>query len=458
MNAKYLDDKLKILLVMPAIRKTKSMYDKLLMKLTLWKPLTLHQIAACSRGNIKIVDENYEKIEYSKEYDLVGISTFTSTAPRAYKIADKFREIGTKVILGGYHPTALPEEAKMHADSVVIGNAEGIWENVLKDVAKNNLKPFYISPPLNENKIPSPVRRKKSFIAGIEATRGCPYRCKFCSISNSPIGFRYTKKPIEQVIKEIESVGKNFIFYDSSLTIDISYTKELFRRLIPLNKRFACFGNVNALTRNDELLKMAQQAGCVAWAVGMEAVSQETLDAIGKRNDAKRYKEMVKKVKDYGMSVIASLVFGFDNEDASVFENTLDRLYEIGVDSIGVNILTPFPGTPLFDEFNSEGRIITYDWEKYDLYHVVYMPKRMSVEELYYGTRWIANQFFSFRNIFKKFFDDELPTIPKFSLLYHLITSRMVYMNEFNVKDQIKVRNELYHNSKYREKEIFTTQ
>ncbi len=427
MSVKNLDD-LKLLIVIPAIRKARGFFDRIVTKATLWKPITAYQIASLSkRCKIKIIDENYEKIKYSSNFDLVAISAFTATAFRAYEIADEFMKRGVKVVLGGYHPSALPLEAKQHADAVVIGNAESIWNKVLENAAKDDLKPFYFSPPLKS--IASPAARK-GFMVGIEATRGCPYRCKFCSISNSHIGCNYVKKPIDRVIKEIKMAGKYFIFYDSSLTIDMKYTKELFRRLIHLNKKFACFGNINMLAADEELLRLASEAGCVAWAVGMETFSQDALTEVGKKNDLRKYKRAVSLVKDYGMNVIASLVFGFDNDDASVFSNTLERLYELGVDSIGVNILTPFPGTPLFEKLNNEHRILTYDWEKYDLYHVVYMPKRMSPWELLDGTKWIAEKFFSYRNIFDKFFKKS-GIISKFSLLYHMIGSRLVYSGAF---------------------------
>ena len=420
-------DDLRLLIVIPAIRKARGFFDRIVMKATLWKPITAYQIASLSKGwKIKIIDENYERIKYD-DFDLVAVSTFTSTAFRAYEIADEFMKRGIKVVLGGYHPTALPMEAKQHADAVVIGNAEGIWNKVLDDAAKDDLKPFYFSPPLKSIASPIPM---KGFIVGIEATRGCPYRCKFCSISNSQIGYRYVKKSVERVIEEIKMAGKYFIFYDSSLTINVNYTKELFRRLKHLNKKFACFGNVNMLASDDELLRLAAEAGCVAWAIGMETFSERALIEAGKKNDLRKYKEAVNHVKDYGMNVIASLVFGFDNDDVSVFSNTLEKLYEIDVDSIGVNILTPFPGTPLFEKLNNEHRILTYDWEKYDLYHVVYIPKRMSPWELLYGTKWVAEQFFSYHNIIDKFFKKSR-IISKFALLYHMIGSRFVYSGAF---------------------------
>ncbi|MCD6473877.1 MAG: radical SAM protein [Thermoplasmata archaeon] len=298
---------MKILIVIPAIKKKRSTYDLLLMRLTMWQSLTAYQIAAlCKNSHVEIVDENYKKLKFDDNYDVVAISAFTATAPRAYEIADKFRNLGTKVVLGGYHPTALPEEAKQHADAVVIGNAEGIWNEVMKDASNGKLKPFYFSPP---SFLASPLfnGRRKGMIKGIEATRGCPYRCKFCSISNSAIWEKYMEKPLEQVIEEIEKAGKYFVFYDSSLTIDIPYTKSLFKAMASLNKKFACFGNINVLARDEELLSLAREAGCITWAVGMESISEDALREAKKKNDTRKYRKAVELIHEHGMAVITSL-------------------------------------------------------------------------------------------------------------------------------------------------------
>ncbi len=247
------------------------------------------------------------------------------------------------------------------------------------------------------------------------------------------IGCKFRKKPIERVIKEIESLKcKGFVFYDSSLTLDVNYTKELFRRLRALDKKFACFGNTNILAKDDELLKLAYEAGCVAWAVGFETISQNTIKDIGKKsNRVEEYARVIRKVNDYGMALIGSFVFGFDNDTKDVFDATLDMLYKWNIDSIGINILTPFPGTPLFNRLDKENRILTKDWSKYDLYHVVHKPKKLTHDEIYDGINKLIKNFFSFSNIAKKILGKKFDLVTRASISYHLITSRIVYKTCF---------------------------
>ncbi len=430
---------MKILLIQPAIKSKACLYEKLMMRFTLWSPLTLGQIAAITgkEHTVIIVDENYENINYNGKYDLVGVSAFTSTAPRAYKIADAFRDRDIPVVLGGYHPSVLPEEAKQHADTVVIGEAEGVWKSLLEDIEKDNLQPFYISYPVDAELIPPPLGSKNySFLPfrGIEATRGCPYKCNFCAISNSPLGYKFRMKPIEKVIKEIESLTcRGFIFYDSSMTVNTAYTKSLFKKMRGLGKKFACFGNVDVLGKDEELLKLASDAGCLAWATGFESVSQDTVNTIGKKsNKVTEYSKIIKKINDYGMVTIGSFIFGFDTDGPDVFDVTLDMVYDCGVDSIGANILTPFPGTPLFDKLEKENRILTRDWLKYNLYNVVFKPKLLSPSELYEGTYRVLKEFFSFSRIMKKILGNKnFSFITSKALSLHLITSRIIYKSTF---------------------------
>ena len=371
--------------------------------------LALQVIASLtpSKHIVETVDEPYETIDFNKKYDLVGISCMSYGVNRGYQIADEFRKRKIKVVLGGCHPSAMPYEAKQHADSVVIGEAELTWPQLLEDLENGELKSFYYQKkPVDPELIP-PARRDitkiRSRFAGIEASRGCPICCDFCSISNKPGGKKFRPRPIENVIEEIKSIEQKFLFfYSPSMTIDPEYTKSLFDEMIGLNKKFSCDGNVNVLARDEKLLKTAKKAGCVGWTVGFESVSQKTIENIGKKsNKIEDYKTVVKNIYGNGMVLRGGFIFGFDEDTLDTFDETLDFVYNLELNTLSTGILTPYPGTPLFDRLESEGRILTRDWSKYTSHHVVFQPKNMSPDQLYNETVRVIREFNSFGNNLK---------------------------------------------------------
>lgn len=371
------------------------------------KPLTLPILAALTpkKHSVKIIEGMYSDIDFDGNYSLIGITCTTRYAPAAYEIADGFRRRGVTVVLGGWHPSALPEEAKQHADSVVIGEAEETWPQLLKDFDKERLKPFYkqeklvdpllIPHPLNIYRDGSPL--------GVQATRGCPYGCEFCSITNMKFRNIFRMRPINSVIEEIKDMPRAFNFHDNSLTIDLDYTKQLFREMKGLNKKFSGFGNINLLGNDDEFLKLASEAGCISWLIGFESVSQKSLDAVGKTaNKVREYKKSVKKIHDYGMSILGSFVIGFDHDSPDIFDNTMEMVNRCEIDAPDAMILTPLPGTPLFDRLEKEKRILTRDWSKYNFENVVFQPKQMSAEELLNGVKGLYKEYYSSFKITKR--------------------------------------------------------
>jgi len=353
------------------------------------KSLTFQILAALTPdGNqIEYVEGSHPEINYNNDYDIVGISASTKNILLAYEIADRFRQKGIKVVIGGWHASALPEEAKQHADSVVIGEAEETWPQLLSDVENNNLKPFYIlTKPVNPNIIPNPkiAILPKGTRTSVQATRGCVYECEFCSIVNMKFRKKFRMRSIDAVIQDIKSLSnRGFFFVDNSLTINPEYTKDLFRQMIPLNKKFYAYGNINTLGKDEELLKIAGEAGCLTWYIGFESIFQETINNCNKRsNKVENYKKTIKKIHDYGMNIMGSFIFGFDSDYLDVFNKTDEFIRKNNVDIPLLRILTPFPGTPIYERLNNEGRILTKDWSKYDLYNVVFQPKHLTVKEL----------------------------------------------------------------------------
>ena len=352
------------------------------------KPMAFSILAALTpeKHSIEVIEGDITDIDFEKDYDLVGITSITSNALLSYKIADEFRNHNVPVVLGGYHPSALPEEAKEHADAVVVGESEETWPKLLRDFENKKLRPFY-----NQQRIVNPENipkqkdvYKKGTGIGIQASRGCPNRCEFCSISNMKFGNIFRKRPIDSVIEDINrSKGKLFVFQDNSLTIDTNYTKKLFRKLIGINKKFFAYGNIGILGKDDELLRLASEAGCLGWMIGFESVCQKSIDSIGKRtNVVSEYIPAIKKIHNHGMLIQASFVLGFDFDKKDIFSKTEEfvRKSEVGI-PFGL-ILTPYPGTKLYDRLDNEKRILTKDWDKYNGSTAVFKPANMTAEYL----------------------------------------------------------------------------
>ena len=347
----------------------------------------------------KVLKAN-EKINFDEDFDAVLINFKTSAAPGAYKTADKFKKKGVKVILAGQHTSALPKEAETHADSIILGVAEKIWPKVVEDLEKGKLKPKYDSTkikdfPLLPSTADLMIDSDFKIVAPIEATRGCPEKCAFCQYSNAPDGSTFYTRPIEDVIKEIKSLPQKILYFkDLSLTIKPSYTKELFKNMKGLKKKFLCHGNINVLARDEELVRLSHEAGCIEWIIGFESFSQNTLNNIQKSsNKVKDYQKAVEMMHKYKISVNGTFVFGFDEDTPDVFKATAENIYNLGLDSAIFAVLTPYPGTPLFNKLKKEGRILTYDWFEYNRKNIVFQPKNMTIEELENGYKQLTKQF-----------------------------------------------------------------
>lgn len=389
-----------------------SFFEKLFNKMNMFTPSLTFQVLATvipEEHHIKIVDEHCEKINYNGSYDIVCITTMTHDALRAYEIAHIFRQKGKKVILGGIHASVCPKEAKKHADSVVIGEADEFFPQILEDFDNGHLKAFYQQDnPTDADRIPTPKRNitnRLKLETGVECSRGCPYRCKYCCVGNIPWGKSYRKRPIERVIKEIKTIPQNLIvIYSSSLTIDFNYSKNLFKSLKNVNKKFICLGNTNILEQNEELLRLSKEAGCVQWNIGFESVSQKSLNEVNKNtNKVENYYKIIEKIHDHGMNVHGFFMFGFDNDSKEIFKKTFDFIKKSKIDSADFSILTPFPGTPIHDDFQKQGRILTTDWSKYTYSNIVFLPKNISNSDILKGIKTLYYDFYSFKEIARRF-------------------------------------------------------
>ena len=366
------------------------------------------------RHGVEILDENVEKIDYETiDADLVGITAMTAQALRAYEISKILRGSGVKVVLGGIHPTMMPEEAIHHADAIVIGEAEVLWKQVIDDCEKGDLKKrYYCDPRPSLENHPFPRRElylrnrqyKKYYMSfdTLQTGRGCPFNCDFCSVTKFS-GNTYRFRPIEEIVKEIGNMkGKMIMFMDDNIAGNPKHALALFKALTPLNKKWFSQCSIN-IALNDELLKYASESGCEELFIGFETLSKESLKEVHKKQNIDiDYKKAVKKLHDYGISIFGAFIFGFENDDDTTFQRTLDFTNECDMEDAQFSILTPFPGTKLFAEMKAQDRLTTYDWSKYDFSHLVFRHKAVTQEELdeKYLTTW--NEFYSFKSIFRR--------------------------------------------------------
>ncbi len=407
---------MKILLIFPRIEHGAVSYRDKGSQIAVifgYPAITLPHIAAItpSKHTIQIIDENYDALNFDTDADLIGITSPTMTAPRAYYLADEFRKRGKKVVLGGWHASALPEEAKQHSDAVVIGEAEISWPILLDDFEKGKLKPFYKSTEeIDMSNIP-PIRRDllkhMPMVGAVQSTRGCPNRCEFCAIT-SFYNHGVKQRPVKNVIEEIKQMpNRLFLMHDPSITTNTNYSREIFKAIIheKIKKGWLANGNANVLGKiDDDFLQLARKAGLIEWFIGFESVSQEALNGIKKTvNKVEDFKRVIKRLHDYGMAIQGGIIFGFDQDTPDIFDNTLEKLYEWELDVLEVNILTPFPGTPLFDRLDREGRILTRDWSRYNQVDVVFKPKNMSEKELWEGARKVAKEYYTIPRVIQRF-------------------------------------------------------
>ncbi|HIE27726.1 TPA: B12-binding domain-containing radical SAM protein [Candidatus Poribacteria bacterium] len=395
-------------LVAPATDRERKQSKANLFRLS---PLTLPLLAALTPKDVEvsITDEAADgPVNFEKDVDLVGITSMTYQAPRAYEIADEFKQRGVTVIMGGSHATAAPHEAKEHADAVVIGEADNLWRDIIADYRKGGLKEFYKAPaPPDLRGLPFPrldlLKRGKYRIANVvQASRGCPFNCDFCFL---PFyyggGIRY--RPVEDVAEEIAALeGKLVIFWDENIVGNPEYAKKLFRALIP-HKKLWLSQSTATIVQDKELLSLAAKSGCIGLYIGFETTSSASLNAANKLHNKELVcKDVVDKLHDHGITVMAGMVHGFDTDDKTIFERTVEFVNKVNLDGVSPSVLTPYPGTKLYQRLRQEDRIIDNDWSYYDCDHVVFRPKLMTPEELFSGNNWVRQECHTAKSILKR--------------------------------------------------------
>ncbi len=368
--------------------------------------LSLLSVAALTPPghSLTLVDEQIDEVPWDEPFDLVGITVMTATALRAYELCRRFRHRSIPVVLGGFHPTFNVEEAGAHADAVVVGSAGGAWTQVLDDAAAGVLQRVYHGDPAVEIPIelPTHLLRASHYVSvhTCTATRGCRNRCSFCSIPAFYGGRRY-QRDVSDIVAHLRSFNERFfLFVDDNLTQDRDYALRLCRAIAPLGKRWGTQASIE-IADDPELLGWMWRAGCVGVFVGLESFSDRALCAQHKTlKSARAYGDAVREIHRHGMVVEAGLIFGFDSDGPDVFERTLAALDEMGVDVLQASILTPLPGTALFEQMRN--RIVDRDWSHYDYKWAVFDPLQMSRADLMAGLQWINKRFYSPRRILRR--------------------------------------------------------
>lgn len=376
---------------------------------------------------IKIIDENFEPIDFDEKFDLVGITGMTQQAIRAYEIADAFRKKKVKVVIGGIHATVLPEEAKEHADSVIIGEAEELWPEFLKDFSQGNIKPFYKTSHLTDlTKSPIPrydlLNRKNYNVVWIQATRGCPIDCEFCAASKI-YGLKFRHKTVEQVINEIKYAikvcgrGTIITFADDNMFINRKYAVELVGKIALLKIRWFAQTDVS-VEKDENFLKLLRKSKCSVLFIGFETLNKKGLLQLDRNSWKYRkfedYETTIEKIQSYGIGVLGAFMLGLDTDTPDVFKELADFINRSHLLSAQITILTPLPGTRLRDRLEKEGRLLPTSWNNYSFLKANYLPRNMLPEELEEGLlkvyHWIYNEKTNIKRIrhFKRLYSNLL--------------------------------------------------
>lgn len=408
---------MKILLIHPKRRDKYNYTDKIKAYIP---PLTLPVLAGLTPRDIdvELCDESVDTVNFDTDADLIGITGITSQINRGYEIADTFRKRGKKVVMGGIHVSAMPEEAKNHADSILIGEAEDLWESIVEDFRNNRLKKEYIAEAYTDFKklvIPRhdllKLDRYRSSTGtniprlSIQATRGCPFNCKFCSVTKF-WGPKIRTKPLENVEKEllqIKSLGTNrILFTDDNFIADISYTKNLIELLKKHDFSWICQVSTNIFRYEDLIVEMSK-AGCTGVYMGIETFSEENLEDINKKfNKMADYQTLFALLDKYNIRVTASMMIGLDGDTRETLEDMVRQLIRLKVSYAQFYLLMLLPGTQLREQFIMENRIIDYNWDHQNGTLVTFQPRSFQVEELqdYYWE--LYQKFYSFKSITRR--------------------------------------------------------
>jgi radical SAM superfamily enzyme YgiQ (UPF0313 family) len=388
----------------------------LLKQRRLWLPsLGLPLIAALTPADVEVelVNETIQEVDFDAPVDLVGISGMGVALVRAWQIADEFRRRGRKVVLGGVMASLAPEASLDHCDALVIGEAEGRWPQVVRDAEKGRLRRIYRSEvlcDLQDQPVPRfdmMPRKKLGFWLPIEAGRGCVYDCDFCSVARFHRGV-YRKRPLDQIARDVEAViargTRKILLLDDNIGSDPRFAADLFRMLTPYRIQWMTQCSLS-IARQPEVLKLAADSGCVCMSFGLETIRQSNLGSLNKDFlKVAGHEEAIRRIRSFGIDVSTEMMVGLEDDDQQVIDDTVEFLIRNRITVPRLWILTPVPGTRLYERWESEGRIFDHEFSHYTGGQVVYHPGRMNAEELQQAFWQAYERLFRVSSIFRRFF------------------------------------------------------
>ena len=403
--------KYSMLLALPALQEVLSSSFRQV-KYSLFPPLSLLTIAGMTpeeKYDVTVRDEHVEKIDDGRSYDIVGMTVYISSAKRSYQLADMYRRRGAKVVLGGIHPTSMPEEAAQHADAICMGPAEPVWPQILRDFEKGRLGKIYKGECRGSASLVPLAKRglmnRKAYLVKntMVLSRGCPNACDFCYKAGFWGKSYYERRPFDGIEKELSGMEGGFVFFlDDNFMADRSRARDVFSRLRDSGMVWQASADLDA-AGEPGFLEEAYEAGCRSLFVGFESLSAENMRANSKKvNASADYGRAVKRFHDAGIMINGSFVFGFDCDGPDVFARTLDFAIENRIETATFHILTPFPGTPLFDRMRKQGRLLHRDWDLYDTRHAVFRPKCITPGKLEDGYNLAYRDFYKYGSILRR--------------------------------------------------------
>lgn len=402
---------------------------------------------------IKFYDDRMELIPFDEPTDLVAMSVETYTAKRAYQIASEYRRRGVPVVMGGFHPTLVPEEVSEYAESIVIGEAEGVWPQVIEDFRQGRLRRVYKQaqrPSLCGLKLDRSIFVGKRYlpVGLVEAGRGCHFRCEFCAIQ-SYFNSTQTRRPTAEIIAEIKQLNKPLIFFvDDNITSNMEQAKEFFRALIPLKIRWVSQASINA-AHDEEFLHLLKQSGCQGLLIGFESLNPDNLRRMQKSFNTMKggYEKALENLRRHGIRLYVTFLLGYDEDDGDTMRTTLEFALRHKFYIVAFNHLTPFPGTPLYERLQREGRLLYDRWwldPNYRYGMVPLVPKGMTAEQVKQRCLEARRQFYSVSSIFKRSLDFQVNSNSLF-MWWNFFFINFLFRREVNQRKDFPLGDEAYH-------------